>query len=85
MLQKRIGRRIDAMTPALLIQLKKIYQSLKDEMSKPSDWFDIADAPKETMTVADLKNRGKASDPTPAPEGVDGETGEIVNTNEAIS
>lgn len=79
MLQKRIGRRIDAMTPALLIQLKKIYQSLKDEMSKPSDWFDIADAPKEAATVADLKNRGKSSsEPTHAPEGVDGETGEIV-------
>ena len=57
MIQKRIGRRIDAITPALLIQLKKIFQSLKDDMSKPSDWFEgAAEATKKTgLSVADLK------------------------------
>ncbi len=36
----RIQRRIDAMTPALAVQLKKIYTSMKDGMSKPDDWFE---------------------------------------------
>lgn len=42
MLEKRIQRRIDAITPALIVQLKKIYNSLKDGMSAPADWFDLA-------------------------------------------
>lgn len=72
MLQKRIGRRVDAMTPALLIQLKKIYQSLKDDMSKPGDWFEISE-PKQSVTVADLKARQKKQEP----ETIKQETGEI--------
>lgn len=77
MLQKRIGRRVDAMTPALLIQLKKIYQSLKDDMSKPGDWFEISE-PKQSVTVADLKARQKKQEPEP--ESVNQETGEITPT-----
>lgn len=41
MLEKRIQRRIDAMTPALMVQLGKIYNSLRDGMSAASDWFEI--------------------------------------------
>lgn len=78
MLQKRIGRRVDAMTPALLIQLKKIYQSLKDDMSKPGDWFDIAE-PKQSVTVADLKARQKKQEQEP--EAINQETGEITMPN----
>lgn len=76
MLQKRIGRRVDAMTPALLIQLKKIYQSLKDDMSKPGDWFDIAE-PKQSVTVADMKARQKKQEAINQEQ----ETGEITMPN----
>lgn len=38
--EKRIQRRIDAITPALMVQLGKIANSLKDGMSSPSDWFE---------------------------------------------
>lgn len=39
MIEARIIRRIDTMTPALMAQLGKIYNSLKDGISKPEDWF----------------------------------------------
>lgn len=48
-IEKRIQRRLDTITPAQLIQLRKIYNSLKDGMSAPSDWFEIVqseEAPK---------------------------------------
>lgn len=40
MLEKRIQRRIDTMTPALAVQLKKIHNSLKDGMSTAAEWFE---------------------------------------------
>lgn len=39
-IEKRIQRRIDTLTPALAMQLKKIQTSLKDGMSEVADWFD---------------------------------------------
>jgi hypothetical protein len=38
-IEKRIQRRMDSIHPAQVVQLRKIYASLKDEMSSPSDWF----------------------------------------------
>lgn len=40
-IEKRIQRRLDAITPAQVVSLKRIYASLRDEMSEPSEWFDI--------------------------------------------
>ena len=42
-IEKRIQRRIDAIQPAQVVALKKIYASLRDGMSSPSDWFDPAE------------------------------------------
>lgn len=39
-LEKKIQRRLDTITPALMVNLGKIYNSLKDGMSKPADWFE---------------------------------------------
>lgn len=41
MLEKRIQRHIDALTPALAVQLRRIFNSLKDGMSVASEWFDV--------------------------------------------
>jgi hypothetical protein len=41
MIQKRIGNRLEAIRPAQVLQLRKIYTSLKDGMSKVSDWFEV--------------------------------------------
>lgn len=45
MIEKRIQRRIDAMTPALMVQLGKIYNSLVDGMSTAKDWFVVEPEP----------------------------------------
>lgn len=53
MLEKRIQRRMDSITPAQKVGLAKIYNSLKDGMSKPSDWFeDIKDVVDFTSKAA---------------------------------
>jgi len=41
MIEKRIQRRVDAITPALMVQLGKIYNSIKDGMSSAGDWFEV--------------------------------------------
>jgi len=41
-IEKRIQRRMDAITPAQVIQLRKIHLSMRDGMSSAEDWFDAA-------------------------------------------
>ncbi len=81
-IERRIQRRLDAMTPALLGNLGKIFNSLKDGMSKPIDWFEAAETPdaptkkglRETLGVAPgtptaSPEPASATQPTsPAPE-----------------
>ena len=42
-IEKRIQRRLDAIQPAQVVSLKRIYASLRDDMSTPADWFEIED------------------------------------------
>jgi hypothetical protein len=69
MIEKRIQRHLEAMTPTLFVQLGKIYNSLKDGMSVTADWFSpgTAGPEKGTLNVEDLKpaaeaNRGHGDD-----------------------
>jgi hypothetical protein len=41
MLEKRIQRRMGAITPGMVVNLGKIYNSLTDNMSTPAEWFDM--------------------------------------------
>ena len=43
-IEKRIQRRLDAIQPAQVVSLKRIYASLRDDMSTPADWFDVDDS-----------------------------------------
>lgn len=43
-IEKRIQRRLDAIQPAQVVSLKKIYASLRDNMSSPADWFEVVAA-----------------------------------------
>lgn len=43
-IEKRIQRRLDAIQPAQVVSLKKIYASLRDGMSVPADWFELPEA-----------------------------------------
>lgn len=53
-IEKRIQRRLDTITAAQLIQLRKIYNSLKDGMSAPADWFEMS------VVVDDGKDASKS-------------------------
>lgn len=45
-IQNRYQCRLEAIRPAQIVELRKIYTSLKDGMSKPSDWFAIQEVKK---------------------------------------
>jgi hypothetical protein len=53
MIEKRIQRRLDAMLPAQLIQMRRVFISLRDGMSEPSQWFDDFTAPESGATDDD--------------------------------
>ena len=58
-IEKKIQRHIDAITPAQVVGMRKIHNSLKDGMSKISDWFEV---PKQQSTT-DLEERFKTAAP----------------------
>lgn len=43
-IEHRIQRRLDAIQPAQIVALKKVYASLRDGMSVAADWFEPVDA-----------------------------------------
>jgi hypothetical protein len=47
-IEVRCQRRLDAIRPAQVVQLRKIWASLRDEMSQPGDWFE---APQQQMAA----------------------------------
>lgn len=59
MIEARIQRRLDAMTPAQLLSLGKIYNSLKDGMSTAKDWFleQAAEGDESTKGTAGLEKK----------------------------
>jgi hypothetical protein len=50
MIEKRIQRHMSALTPALAVSLKRIYNSLRDGMSVPAEWFEMPDDPAANVT-----------------------------------
>jgi hypothetical protein len=77
-IEKRCQCRMEAIRPAQIVQLSKIFASLRDEMSSPKDWFEdgetinlrrpgaatSAPAPKETLREpAQPKAEKKAAPP----------------------
>ena len=79
-IQDRYQCRIEAIRPAQIVELRKIYTSLKDGMSKPSDWFAIQEVKKSdaqdlnamvdsTDTIEEKpKTLAEATKPTPTEE-----------------
>ena len=90
-IEKRIQRRLDAIQPAQVVSLKKIYASLRDGMSNAADWFDATEADAAApATAPTLAERTKAAaakvkggstpapiDP-PKPQAFDPDTGELL-------
>lgn len=50
-IEAKIQRRLDAITPAQVVTLRKILASLKDGMSSPGDWFEVATGSSPTETA----------------------------------
>lgn len=69
-IEKRIQRRIDAIQPAQFVGLRKIYNSIKDGMSGPGDWFETPEsaAPTSGAEAAKQAIAGKRKAAPPAPE-----------------
>lgn len=77
-IEARIQRRMDAIQPAQVVALKKVYVSLRDGMSNVEDWFAVEskvgatneapapDAPPPQASVSESAGYGNA-DPEPAP------------------
>lgn len=61
-IEKRIQRRIEAIQPAQVISLRKIFTSLRDGMSSVNDWFE-----KTSSTTAQPQSQTVASNPVPQP------------------
>lgn len=57
-----IQRRVDAITPANVVSLRKIFTSLRDGISSPKDWFKNASAEKSEQSIAKPKLDYKAFD-----------------------
>lgn len=62
-IEKRIQCRLDAIRPAQIIQLKKVYASLRDGMSDPSEWFDAEETAAHDLTQK-IKAAGKKAPET---------------------
>lgn len=73
MIEKRIQRKLDSITPAQFVKMREIYASLKDEISDVSDWFDVTEEQKESQadrlekTLAAPLKRKQAKSPTATP------------------
>ena len=83
-IEARIQRRLDAITPALMVSLGKIYNSIKDGMSVASDWFDPEpgdqDKPPAPKGAAGLKGKLKGKT-IPCPE-MDGKERPVADCDE---
>jgi hypothetical protein len=66
MLEQRIQRKLKNITPAQVIGLRKIYNSIKDGMSKPADWFEMEPAPEPNGKKSAQEASGVAVPPSPA-------------------
>lgn len=71
-IEKRCQCRAEAIRPAQVLQLRKIYVSLKDGMSSTLDWFEPEEAekPDEIKKALSLKDKlkARAEEATPGPE-----------------
>lgn len=67
-IEKKIGRRATAINAPQVIQLRQIFQSLKDGMAKPSDYFEIVDVIENVAT--EKAKIGKLEKPKKKSEGM---------------
>lgn len=68
-IEERIGKGVAEFSPAVLVELRGIYQSLKDGIAKPSDFFKITDpASNKSGSAVEAVNEALATRRTARPE-----------------
>jgi hypothetical protein len=67
-IEVRCQRRLDAIRPAQVVQLRKIWASLRDEMSQPGDWFEAAAGQPQTAPAPATGNEALRQRLTPVAE-----------------
>ena len=60
MIEARIQRNLASITPAQFIGLTKVYNSMKDGMSKKEDWFSVSEAKEVVKANASPREKGNA-------------------------
>lgn len=71
-IEKRVGRRADAIEAAQFVSLGRVYKSIKDGMSEPAEWFELEDRPTPGPASAAeaakemMRRRGEPARPEPA-------------------
>lgn len=74
MVQLRYQCRIEAIRPAQFLELRKIYTSIKDGMSKASDWFAVPEAKADTRSsLNDVVETANTAVPSPSSAAETGE------------
>ena len=60
-IEVRLGRRVETMTPAQMVQMRRIWKSLEEGMSQVGDWFKPIedDQPAKTETKKSVKDKLK--------------------------
>lgn len=64
-IEARIQCRLEAIRPAQIVQLKKVYASLRDGMSYTADWFEVAEGSAPARTLKEAVSKGKKAAPAP--------------------
>lgn len=70
MIEKWMGRQVNLITKAEVVELRQIYASIKDDNSKIEEYFEVAPRTEKPTTAktASLNEKIKASTTPPAPE-----------------
>lgn len=68
-IEQRIQCRLDAISPGQVIQLSRIYTSLKDGISVPSQWFRAVDPPRQPTPRPPQQGQQGANPPPPQQQG----------------
>ncbi|MCE5269156.1 MAG: hypothetical protein LLG00_14870 [Planctomycetaceae bacterium] len=79
MVEGRIQRRVDAITPAQIISLRKIYVSMRDGMSEVADWFKATAGEANEEKAPTAAEKAKAFMRSKSPAAKDAPAGEGSN------
>ncbi|ACT50906.1 hypothetical protein [Methylovorus glucosotrophus] len=60
-IEKKIQRRLDAIVPAQVVTLRKIYASLRDGMSNADEWFDPEEETAKTTDLSAMRSHKGAT------------------------